>query len=231
MNAEAEASKSWFLHWTLLFNLYYLQLLRQCQRRVSTFYILFFGMSNDNNFHVENWLQVSHLGSNILCNLQCNISAVFPERRRLWRYLNFYSNNLAASLGCRVNTKHGGNCVSSCKGLPLRVLRKIICNYNWYYFVLEAITFLEKRNAEIERSSGTTTPWVRWGNSESCQKRIDLCVSFLWCFFFQNFYNFPFYSSSGAKSSVPVACFLPGAFTEASRSLSCPESWLVELSQ
>lgn len=137
MNAEAEASESWFLHWTLLFNLYYLQLQRQCQRRVSTFYILFFGMSNDNNFHVENWLQVSHLGSNILCNLQCNISAVFPERRRLWRYLNFYSNNLAASLGCRVNTKHGGNCVSSCKGLPLRVLRKIICNYNWYYFVLE----------------------------------------------------------------------------------------------
>lgn len=188
-------------------------------------------MSNDNNFHVENWLQVSHLGSNILCNLQCNISAVFPERRRLWRYLNFYSNNLAASLGCHVNTKRGGNCVSSCKGLPLRVLRKIICNYNWYYFVLEAITFLEKRNAEIERSNGTITPWVRWGNSESCQKRIDLCVSFLWCFFFQNFYNFPFYSSSGAKSSVPVACFLPGAFTEASRSLSCPESWLVELSQ
>lgn len=184
MNAEAEASKSWFLHWTLLFNLYYLQLQRQCQRRVSTFYILFFGMSNDNNFHVENWLQVSHLGSNILCNLQCNISAVFPERRRLWRYLNFYSNNLAASLGCRVNTKHGGNCVSSCKGLPLRVLRKIICNYNWYYFVLEAITFLEKRNAEIERSNGTITPWVRWGNSMSCQKRIDLCVSFLWCLLF-----------------------------------------------
>lgn len=74
---------------------------------INLLFTFFFGMSNDNNFHVEDWLQVSGLGHNILCSLQCNISAQFCERRKLWSYLNFYSSKLTASLGCCVNTKCG----------------------------------------------------------------------------------------------------------------------------
>lgn len=118
---------------SILFDLYYLQSQRQFQRRVSTFYLfVFFGMSNDNNFHVENWLHVSGLGHNILRNLQCNISAQFCERRKLWSYLNFYSSKLTASLGCCMNTKRGGNCSWACLKGCWRLLRKIICSYSWY---------------------------------------------------------------------------------------------------
>lgn len=148
-------------------------------------FLFLFGMSSDNNFNVENWLQVSHLGSNILCSLQCNISVTWKEKAL--KLFKFLQQQLTASLGCYVNTKHGGN---SFKVLPLRVLRKIICDYNWYYFVMEAITFLEERNAE--RSSGTITPWVRWGTVRAARRELTYVFPFHGDFFPRNSIIFPF---------------------------------------
>lgn len=69
---------------------YLIYVICNCKSNFRGGYQPFLCMSNDNNFNVENWLQVSSLGHSISCNLQCNnISAQFHERRKLWSYLNF----------------------------------------------------------------------------------------------------------------------------------------------